>query len=245
MPEVATKGGTVLDATSAPAGEDRTHPLRLPARPAARRLLIWDAPNLQGTLWDLFGRAPKLEERPCPRALASWFAGRRDAPGEVVEACAFVNVAPRNALHMTPWVHELLKRGFWVFTKPAGPDIDEDMTAHIEQRLRDGGLREVTILSHDGKRFIDLAGRLIAAGIRVCVAVFPEATPNFCSVPGIEVQDLEQIPGLFNLKLPRVLLRNLPPAGRWFKPLISLGDTQPGASIAGPPVGALVAASAA
>src|SRR5207244_3034707 len=76
---------TVTEPPGAPAPLDAAG--RAPAPP--RRLLVWDAPNIDVALGIILGgRAPRPQERPRFDQLGRWLV-ERSLPDEVPEACVF------------------------------------------------------------------------------------------------------------------------------------------------------------
>jgi uncharacterized protein len=188
----------------------------------ARRLLVWDAPNIDVALGTLLGgRAPRPEERPRFDVLARWLV-ERTRPGEVPEACVFANVPRDAADRMRGWVELLRGSGFSVFLKPKlqdEDDIDRELLAHVRLREREGPLAEVVLATAD--RFRDLDEDLGALGRRLPLTVigFREFNGAAMGDPGIGFIDLEEIPGLFQQPLERELpLDMLPPEGAWLAP---------------------------
>lgn len=186
------------------------------------RLLVWDTPNIDMAIGAIVGRRPTSGERPDMQALIGWMASR-GVPGELVEACVFVNVAAGNGNGLQGWVTYLLETGVRVFAKPkhnGDGDIDPDMLAHIDRHTVDGGGRlvEVIVASHDAANFADRLAELVAAGATVSVLVFPERAGCLPEIPGVEVIDLEDVPGLIEVALPRISLHSLPGEGCWLDP---------------------------
>src|SRR3954470_15544097 len=90
--------------TQALAGDAAQGRLANLAKPVARVLLVWDAPNLDMGLGSILGRRPTALERPRFDALGRWLLARTaavaarvpDAPDLLVEpeATVFTNIAP-------------------------------------------------------------------------------------------------------------------------------------------------------
>src|SRR5690606_13285468 len=103
---------------------------RLPGSEVAmgRHVLVWDAPNVDMTLANIIDDKPTVRERPDMAVLANWLVARA-GPGDDVEACVFVNVAPHVAGALSGWIQWLLEEGYRVFAKPKADssDVDEDM----------------------------------------------------------------------------------------------------------------------
>jgi uncharacterized protein len=201
---------------------------------ARRVLLVWDAPNLDMGLGAILGRRPTGVERPRFDALGRWLLNRTaevsashpETPIEP-EATVFTNIAPGNADVVRPWVEALRNVGFAVFAKPKiddASDVDADMLGHIALR-RDEGLAALVVASADGQAFREPLEELTAAGIRVQVLGFREHVSWALASDTLEFVDLEDIPGVFRERLPRISLDSLPEKGAWlppFRPLTSL-----------------------
>lgn len=189
----------------------------------ARQLLVWDAPNVDMTLANIIDSKPTAKERPDLDVLGHWLVERAD--GDEVEACVFVNVAPHVAGPMRGWVLWLLEEGFRVFAKPKADvsDVDEDMLAHIHRRHADGDLRAVYVGSNDARNFLGPLESLAGGGLAVHVLGFAEYAGGLSTSDLLSFVDLEDVPGLFAVPLPRINLDNLPLEGRWFEPTGQLG----------------------
>jgi uncharacterized protein len=185
----------------------------------ARRLLVWDAPNLDMALGTLLGgRAPRPEERPRFEVLARWLV-ERSAPGEIPEACVFANVPPGRGEGMRGWVEFLRATGYSVFAKPKvgeDDDIDADLLAHIRRRADDGPLAEVVLASADQFRDFQHDLTELAARLPLTVLGFREFNRAAIDMPSVSFIDLESIPGLIEQPLIReVPLDLLPVEGAW------------------------------
>ncbi len=197
-------------------------------------LLVWDAPNLDMGLGAILGRRPTGAERPRFDALGRWLLSRTaevsaNHPDISVEpeATVFTNIAPGSADVVRPWVEALRNVGFAVFAKPKideDTDVDGDMLAHIALR-RDEGLAALVVASADGQAFRGPLEDLAAAGVPVQVLGFREHASWALASDTLEFVDLEEIPGVFRERLPRISLDSLPEQGAWlqpFRPLASL-----------------------
>lgn len=202
--------------------------------PARRVLLVWDAPNLDMGLGAILGRRPTGAERPRFDALGRWLLNRTAEisarhPQQPVEpeATVFTNIAPGSADVVRPWVEALRNVGFAVFAKPKideDSDVDSDMLEHIALR-RDQGLAAVAVASADGQAFREPLEELGALGVTVSVLGFREHASWALASDTLEFVDLEDIPGVFRERLPRISLDSLPEQGAWlqpFRPLSSL-----------------------
>ncbi|MDO9407158.1 hypothetical protein [Patulibacter sp.] len=194
-----------------------------------RMLLLWDSPNIDMVLGQLIlRRKPTGRERPRIDALRGWLRERADDAVELdgerptVEASVFANVTERTFTGVVGWAEVVRQQGFRMFLKPKtrdDSDVDDDILDLLAERHREGGLREALIMSHDGMAFAEAAKLLIADGVRVTALVFPEHAQQLCQVDGIEVFDLEDVPGLFEQALPRLTFASLPAEGRWLEPI--------------------------
>ncbi len=200
-----------------------TTPLNLP-QPGTRRLLIWDAPNIDMAVTQIIGRKPGPSDRPDMRTLGRWLA-ERAAPGDDVEACIFVNVPPHLTNGIQGWIMFLTGEGYRVFAKPKvdDSDIDDDMLAFIAGRRDEGLLVEVLVASNDSRNFLEPLEETAAGGVAVSVLGFAECAGALSTSSTVAFVDLESIPGLFQEPLPRVDVRSLPREGRWFEPRGRLG----------------------
>ncbi len=223
------------------AGDPATEVIARPTQPApgadppARRvLLVWDAPNLDMGLGAILGRRPTGVERPRFDALGRWLLGRcaelsaaRPDLSIEPEATVFTNIAAGTADVVRPWVEALRNVGFAVFAKPKvdeDSDVDADMLAHIALR-NDEGLAAVVVASADGQAFREPLQELAGAGIEVQVLGFREHASWALASDTLEFVDLEDIPGVFRERLPRISLDSLPEQGAWlqpFRPLTAL-----------------------
>lgn len=194
-----------------------------------RMLLLWDSPNIDMVLGQLIlRRKPTGRERPRIDALRDWLRERADDTGEregarpKIEASVFANVTERTFNGVVGWAEVVRQSGFRMFLKPKtrdDSDVDDDILELLAERHREGGLREALIMSHDGMAFVEAAKTLLADGVHVTALVFPEHAHQLCQVDGIEVFDLEDIPGLFESPLPRLTFQSLPTEGRWLEPI--------------------------
>lgn len=189
-----------------------------------RHLLVWDAPNIDMTVANIIDDKPTAKERPDLAVLGRWLVDRAD-PGDAVEACVFINVAPHVAGPMRGWVLWLLEEGFRVFAKPKSgdSDVDDDMLAHIDLRLEQGDLEAVYVGSNDARNFLEPLEVLADGGLDVSVLAFAEYASGLSTSSSIRFVDLEDIQGLFSEPLPRINLEILPDEGRWFEPTGTLG----------------------
>lgn len=192
---------------------------------AGHTLLLWDSPNIDMVLGQLIlRRKPTGKERPRIDALADWLRDRTE-PGDTTEAAVFANVTERTFNGVLGWAEVVRQSGFRMFLKPKlsdDSDVDEDILALLHERRDEGRLSEAILMSHDGMAFAEAAKVLIASGIRTTALVFPEHATQLVQVDGIEVVDLEDVPGLFESPLPRLTFASLPREGRWLEPLSEL-----------------------
>ncbi|ANI37488.1 NYN domain-containing protein [Mycolicibacterium vaccae] len=206
--------------------------------PAARVLLVWDAPNLDMGLGAILGGRPTAAHRPRFDALGRWLLARTadlsaahaDSGREVAlepEATVFTNIAPGSADVVRPWVEALRNVGFAVFAKPKideDSDVDSDMLAHIALRNSEG-LAGLIVASADGQAFKLPLEDIARSGVEVQVLGFREHASWALASDTLEFVDLEDIPGVFREPLPRIGLDSLPEQGAWlqpFRPLSSL-----------------------
>lgn len=185
-----------------------------PAERSAKRLLVWDAPNIDVTIGELLGHKPCRAQRPNFEALADWLCDRA-SQGEEIQAAVFVNMKPECEGAIHHWVRHLRSLGFSVFCKPkdGNSDIDPNMCEFIREQVSQGGVTEVLVASGDGRNFNGLLTNLAEDGIAATVLGFTEVSRYASQNPRLTLIDLESIPGLFPQSLPR--LRNLPLVGGW------------------------------
>lgn len=194
-----------------------------------KRLLAVDAPNLDMTVSNVFGRRATARERPDYDALLRWFRGRQvdgDAPGE---AAVFLNIRMDAAEKVAPWVLWLTQTGYRVFCKPkiADSDIDDDIVDYLVAQPAED-LADIVLVSHDARAFLPVAEELGKAGAPVTVLGFAEYAGAFLRSEHVAFVDLSDVPDLFAVPLPpRVTLFNLPAEGRWFEPV---GQRRPAAA---------------
>lgn len=188
-----------------------------------RHVLVWDAPNIDMTLANIIDGRPTTRERPDLEVLGRWLVDR--AGDDEAEACVFVNVAEHVAGPLRGWVLWLLEQGFRVFARPKidDSDIDDDMVAHLQRRHAEGSLSAAYVGSNDARCFHDALLDLADDGIDVRVLGFAEYAGGLSSEEAFEFVDLEDIPDLIPVALPRINLETLPPEGRWFEPTGRLG----------------------
>lgn len=226
-PGVESSGGPVTPTT-----------LGADTAPAARVLLVWDAPNLDMGLGAILGGRPTAAHRPRFDALGRWLLARTadlsathaDSGRQVAlepEATVFTNIAPGSADVVRPWVEALRNVGFAVFAKPKideDSDVDSDMLAHIALRNSEG-LAGLIVASADGQAFKLPLEDIARSGVEVQVLGFREHASWALASDTLEFVDLEDIPGVFREPLPRIGLDSLPEQGAWlqpFRPLSSL-----------------------
>jgi len=193
---------------------------------APRRVLVWDAPNMDRCLAEVLGRSASPDIRPRMDALLRWFAERSPAPGRT-EAAVFATVAPGVEAPLARWVANLRQFGWAVFVKPRrqrGDGVADELLRHVERAFRQGDLAELVVASHDGDALGGSLRRWAGAGVAVTVLGYRERLPDVLAAEALEVDgltftDLELIPGVFPAPLPRTNLFDLPAGGRWFPPL--------------------------
>jgi putative heme uptake system protein len=190
-----------------------------------RRLLVWDAPNIDMVLGTVLGgRAPQREERPRFDVLARWLVDRLE-PGEIPEACVFSNLPP-DTERVRSWVDAVRSSGFSVFLKPkreTDDDIDAELLAHVARREREGPISELILASNDQYR--DFEDDLAALASRLPLTVLGFREVSYTAMQSAEMSfiDLEDIPGLFETTLVRETpLDRIPDEGAWLAPRQSL-----------------------
>jgi len=188
----------------------------------AKRLLAVDAPNLDMTVSNVFGRRATARERPDYDALLRWFRGRQNDDGDDRnEAAVFLNVRIDSAEKVAPWVLWLTQTGYRVFCKPkiADSDVDDDIVEYLVAQPANE-LADVVLVSHDARAFLPVAEELGRGGAPVTVLGFAEYAGAFLRSDQVAFVDLSEVPDLFTVPLPaRVTLFNLPIEGRWFEPV--------------------------
>ena len=183
------------------------------------RLLIWDAPNMDMSLGEIYGRMPFATERPDMKAIMRWYKNTNSIEQSL--ACIFVNYENRGGSNpkFHGWLRMLSGSGYTIFVKPkinSESDVDDDMIAHIKDHL--DGLTEIVIASHDANCFKELTVSLAALGVKIVVTGYSELA-NGWDMGNITFHDLESIEGVFKNPLPRhVNVFNLPSEGMFFEP---------------------------
>ncbi len=194
------------------------------SKACGRRLLVWDAPNMDMCLSEVIGEKATIATRPDMGAVLRWFVERAMA-GDNVEACVFANVARGMEAPIAGWVANLRHLGFSVFVKPKQhrrDDVDVEMLRHIERRAAQPSLVELVVASHDAKAFADPLTRHARNGVRTTVMGYRERDV-FASDSGvIDFVDVEDVPGAFGRPLPRTNLYDLPSGGKWFSPFVEI-----------------------
>jgi putative heme uptake system protein len=184
-----------------------------------KRVLVWDAPNMDMALGEILGRATSSKERPSLARLMNWLAKR--AGDDSLDACVFVNIPTNPSPRFHGWLRHLSTQGYRIFAKPKNAsresDVDDDMVAFI-QRHTGPDLREVLIASHDAKCFQPLIQELVSAQIQVSVIGYAELVNGY-ETTNLEFIDLESIEGVFVAPLPRhISIWRLPEVGMYFEP---------------------------
>lgn len=191
-------------------------------RGGGRRLLIWDAPNMDMCLSEVIGAKATADTRPNMAAVLAWLCAK-GGPEDTIEACVFANIPPGLEGGMASWIATLRHTGFAVFVKPKlnkRDDIDTEMVRHIERRLAHGRVAEVIVASHDAKAFSAPLRRIAGTGVPVTVLGYRERDSYASSNGEIGFVDLESIDGVFPAPLARTNLYDLPISGRWFDPFV-------------------------
>jgi uncharacterized protein len=204
---------------------------------APRRVLVWDAPNMDRCLAEVLGRSASPDIRPRMDALLRWFVDRPASPGRI-EAAVFATVAPGVEVPLARWVANLRQFGWAVFVKPRrqrGDGVADELLRHVERAFRQGDLAELVVASHDADALGGSLRRWAGAGVAVTVLGYRERLPDGLAAEALEIDgltftDLELIPGVFTAPLPRTNLFDLPAGGRWFPPL----QQAPAARVPGP-----------
>ena len=183
------------------------------------RLLVWDAPNMDMSLGEIYGRMPFATERPDMKAIMRWYKNTNSEEQSL--ACIFVNYENRGGSNpkFHGWLRMLSGSGYTIFAKPkknSESDVDDNMIAHIKDHL--DGLTEIVIASHDANCFKELTVSLAALGVKIVVTGYSELA-NGWDMGNITFHDLESIEGVFRNPLPRhVNVFNLPSEGMYFEP---------------------------
>lgn len=197
-----------------------------PAHGGVRRLLIWDAPNMDMCLAEVIRHKASGATRPRMDAVAAWMAARCK-PGERVEACVFANVGSGHEEPLARWVANLRDWGWSVFVKPKTQprdDIDAEMIRYIERPFRQGSLVELIVASHDSRAFAAALQRYAQAGVEVTVLGYRERERVASTNDSLQFLDVEDVPDAFVEPLPRTNLFDLPSGGRWFGPFANLAE---------------------
>ena len=101
----------------------------------------------------------------------------------------------------------------------------KSMAAAAELKPSGGGGAAYPVMQRSVRNsWLNLTGGAIGQGIAVTALVFPEHAHQLCQVDGLEVVDLEDVPGLFESPLPRLTFHSLPTEGRWLEPQALMAD---------------------
>jgi uncharacterized protein len=165
-----------------------------------RTFVLVDGENIDATLGvSLLGRRPLPEERPRWERVTDY---ARELWGQPVTGLFFLNAS--NGHLPAPFVQALLAMDYRPV--PLSGRADEKVVDIGILRTLDA-LREldddVLLVTHDAD-FAESLGRLAGGRRKVGVLALPEYTSGRYTELGIEVHDLEDEVGAFNVPLPRV-----------------------------------------
>jgi uncharacterized protein len=192
-----------------------------------RRLLVWDAPDMDRCLSEVLGQRASVTTRPNLPAVLRWARERSGRP-ECLEAAVFCVVPHGLEAKMAPWVANLRHHGFAVFAKPTPARRDavtRDLVRHVQRSFAQGRLVQVVVASHEVATLREPLRRWRAAGVDVALLGYRERDGFATVEPAVTFVDVEEVPGAFDQPLPRTNLFDLPQGGRWFDPLA--GDESP------------------
>ncbi|MEZ5381211.1 MAG: hypothetical protein R2754_05380 [Microthrixaceae bacterium] len=222
-----------IPAVAVPDHHDRRRPLVL---------CLWDAPNMDASLFSVTGADHHTVVRPQYDAFGRWLAAQ-GVPGDGssnsgggpnghdVEALLFLSVVSNRATQVAPFVTAARQSGFTVFCRDRDEgDIDDALVAVAAQRLAERDQPGTLIVcSADQDLARVAAGPAKDAGWRVMVVAYRELC-GWTAEADYEFLDPEDIPGLFPRRLDRFDLAHLP-AGGVFAP--SLRQLVPSPTSAG------------
>lgn len=136
-----------------------------------------------------------------------------------------MNVPQERPQALQGWVSFLTSIGYRVFARPRveGSDIDDDMLGYVRE-MTALGAKEVVIGSNDGRMFLEPVREIVAAGTRVVVVGFTEFAGELAEPDAWEFVDLDDIPELLSVPLPRTRLDRLSADGGWLEPRVTIDE---------------------
>ena len=207
------------------------------------RLLLWDETDIAARLADVMVAKPSAEPAIDLGTLYRWLASRCTAE-EAPQARLCAVVPPGEEESQSTRITAARQNGFGVVVKRGNPGIPADFSASIlatiERARQAGTLSEVLVASHDADRLGGRLEDLASSGIMVTVLGFREKARYAAASARLGFVDLEEIPGIWNVALPRTDLFDLPDEGRELPPLalpdavVSIAPITPIAPLASP-----------
>ncbi len=202
-------------------------------------LCLWDAPNMDASLFSVTGADHHTVVRPQYDAFGKWLVGQGTPSTETVEggrpgspmdveALLFLSVVSNRAAQVAPFVTAARQSGFTVFCRDRDEgDIDDALVAASAQRLAERDQPGTLIVcSADQDLARVAADPAKAAGWRVMVVAYRELC-GWTDEAGYEFLDPEEIPHLFPKPLNRFDLAHLPTGGVFAPSLRTLTPLQP------------------
>lgn len=210
-------------------GSDHPIPkVPLPDHHDRRRPLVsclWDAPNMDASLFSVTGADHHTVVRPHYDAFSKWLVSQSTpqsssagqsapAPQVDVEALLFLSVVSARATQVAPFVTAARQSGFTVFCRDRDEgDIDDALVSVAGQRLSERDQPGTLIVCSADQALARVAGDPAkAAGWRVLVVAYRELC-GWTEEAGFDFLDPEDIPHLFPKPLDRFDLSHLPTGG--------------------------------
>ncbi|MCB1027281.1 MAG: hypothetical protein KDB24_05905 [Microthrixaceae bacterium] len=188
-------------------------------------LCLWDAPNMDASLFSVTGADHHTVVRPQYDAFSRWLVAQdtpaahgADSGGAKatadVEALLFLSVVSTRATQVAPFVTAARQSGFTVFCRDRDEgDIDDALVAVADQRLHEREAPGTLIVCSADQDLARVAAEPAhAAGWRVVVVAYRELC-GWTDEAGFEFLDPEDIPNLFPKPLDRFDLSHLPTGG--------------------------------
>lgn len=183
---------------------------------------LWDAPNMDASLFSVTGADHHTIVRPQYDAFSRWLVNQRppspskDEPGSPydVEALLFLSVVSARSTQVAPFVTAARQSGFTVFCRDRDEgDIDDAIVAVAGQRLAERDQPGTLLVCSADQDLARVAGDPAkAAGWRVIVVAYRELC-GWTEEAGYDFIDPEDIPNLFPKPLDRFDLSHLPTGG--------------------------------
>ena len=186
---------------------------------------LWDAPNMDASLFSVTGADHNTVVRPQYDAFSRWLVTQRPpstpnserySPKQPydVEALLFLSVVSARSAQVAPFVTAARQSGFTAFCRDRDEgDIDDAIVAVAGQRLAERDQPGTLLVCSADQDLARVAGDPAkAAGWRVVVIAYRELC-GWTDEAGYDFIDPEDIPNLFAKPLDRFDLSHLPTGG--------------------------------